>query len=131
MVGVYNMPPSPVPSARGERDLKGFLFYSPCTDSHSVALHPNLPALLDKIAISSDMTTAAAVPVATTLDHVDGEKENDVVYRDFTVDEEGKRVSVDYSGAHEKTDPAEIKLVRKLDKWIMVNPLFPLVFSHH
>lgn len=27
--------------------------------------------------------------------------------------------SLDYSGAHEKTDPAEIKLVRKLDKWIM------------
>ena len=26
---------------------------------------------------------------------------------------------LDYSGAHEKTDPAEIKLVRKLDMWIM------------
>lgn len=26
---------------------------------------------------------------------------------------------VDYSGAHEKTDPREIALVRKLDKWIM------------
>ncbi|KAG9259053.1 pantothenate transporter liz1 [Emericellopsis atlantica] len=26
---------------------------------------------------------------------------------------------VDYSGAHEKTDPKEIKLVRKLDRWIM------------
>lgn len=25
----------------------------------------------------------------------------------------------DYSGAHEKTDPKEIALVRKLDKWIM------------
>lgn len=25
----------------------------------------------------------------------------------------------DYSGAHEKTDPREIALVRKLDKWIM------------
>lgn len=28
--------------------------------------------------------------------------------------------STDYSGAHEKTDPKEIALVRKLDKWIMV-----------
>lgn len=27
---------------------------------------------------------------------------------------------VDYSGAHEKTDPKEIKLVKKLDRWIMV-----------
>lgn len=27
--------------------------------------------------------------------------------------------STDYSGAHEKTDPKEIALVRKLDKWIM------------
>lgn len=26
---------------------------------------------------------------------------------------------IDYSGAHEKTDPREIALVRKLDKWIM------------
>ncbi|KAI6785328.1 MFS transporter [Emericellopsis cladophorae] len=26
---------------------------------------------------------------------------------------------VDYSGAHEKTDPKEIRLVRKLDRWIM------------
>jgi hypothetical protein len=27
---------------------------------------------------------------------------------------------VDYSGAHEKTDPKEIALVKKLDRWIMV-----------
>lgn len=26
---------------------------------------------------------------------------------------------VDYSGAHEKTDPREIALVKKLDRWIM------------
>ena len=29
---------------------------------------------------------------------------------------------VDYSGAHEKTDPREIALVKKLDRWIMVSP---------
>jgi hypothetical protein len=29
---------------------------------------------------------------------------------------------VDYSGAHEKTDPKEIALVKKLDRWIMVCP---------
>lgn len=27
----------------------------------------------------------------------------------------------DWSGAHEKTDPKEIALVRKLDRWIMVS----------
>jgi hypothetical protein len=26
----------------------------------------------------------------------------------------------DYSGAHKKTDPKEIALVKKLDRWIMV-----------
>lgn len=31
-------------------------------------------------------------------------------------------VSGDYSGAHEKTDPAEIALVWKLDRRIMVSP---------
>jgi hypothetical protein len=29
----------------------------------------------------------------------------------------------DYSGAHEKTDPREIALVKKLDRWIMVSRL--------
>lgn len=28
---------------------------------------------------------------------------------------------IDYSGAHEKTDPREIALVKKLDRWIMVS----------
>ncbi|CAK1359985.1 putative transporter [Cercospora beticola] len=31
---------------------------------------------------------------------------------------------IDYSGAHEKTDPREIALVKKLDRWIM-----PMLFS--
>ncbi|KAF2725452.1 MFS general substrate transporter [Polychaeton citri CBS 116435] len=41
--------------------------------------------------------------------------------REYTLDEEGKVAvsNVDYSGAHEKTDPKEIKLVRKLDMYIM------------
>lgn len=28
---------------------------------------------------------------------------------------------IDYSGAHEKTDPKEIALVKKLDRWMMVS----------
>lgn len=31
----------------------------------------------------------------------------------------GKAIATDYSGAHEKVDPREIALVRKLDIWIM------------
>ncbi|WDK10906.1 major facilitator superfamily transporter [Colletotrichum graminicola] len=34
-------------------------------------------------------------------------------------DEKKPSAAVDYSGAAAKTDPAEIKLVRKLDLWIM------------
>lgn len=33
--------------------------------------------------------------------------------------EDGKVPAFDYSGAHEKIDPAEIRLVKKLDRWIM------------
>ncbi len=35
---------------------------------------------------------------------------------------------VDYSGAHEKTDPKEIALVKKLDRWIMASS-FPSLYS--
>src|SRR5687768_8612224 len=35
-------------------------------------------------------------------------------------DDEQPQPQGDYSGAREKTDPAEIKLVKKLDRWIMV-----------
>ena len=34
-------------------------------------------------------------------------------------DEEGAGPAVDYSGARKKSDPKEIGLVRKLDKWIL------------
>jgi hypothetical protein len=34
--------------------------------------------------------------------------------------EERQLPGFDYSGAHAKTNPEEIKLVKKLDRWIMV-----------
>lgn len=37
----------------------------------------------------------------------------------------------DYSGAAEKTDPVEIALVRKLDRWIMVSPCIVVVSRLH
>ena len=34
-------------------------------------------------------------------------------------EEKRKAIGIDYSGAHEKTDPREIALVKKLDRYIM------------
>ncbi|KAK6338644.1 hypothetical protein TWF696_009455 [Orbilia brochopaga] len=45
----------------------------------------------------------------------DSEKGNAAHFEDVPV----QSVDVDYSGAREKTDPVEIALVRKLDRWIM------------
>jgi hypothetical protein len=36
------------------------------------------------------------------------------------IDMQKRQAKIDYSGAHEKIDPKEIALVRKLDRWIMV-----------
>lgn len=41
-----------------------------------------------------------------------------------------KPVSTDYAGAHAKTDPEEIKLVRKLDTWITPT-LFSMFFLNY
>lgn len=58
-------------------------------------------------------------PVGTT--GIESEKAKDT-QTEFAVLDSEKAASdeaLDYSGAHEKTDPVEIKLVRKLDRWIM------------
>ncbi len=34
------------------------------------------------------------------------------------------QIKTDYSGAQEKTDPREIELIKKLDRWIMVRVTF-------
>ncbi|KAJ5346274.1 hypothetical protein N7541_008756 [Penicillium brevicompactum] len=51
---------------------------------------------------------------------IDDEKPGALHWED-TIDEEKRKQlkDVDYSGATKKTDPAEIRLVRKLDLWIM------------
>lgn len=51
-------------------------------------------------------------------DILPAEKEG-VIQNEFATDAEKQGAKVDYSGAHEKTDPAEIALVKKLDIWIM------------
>ncbi|KAJ5327652.1 hypothetical protein N7452_008042 [Penicillium brevicompactum] len=55
-----------------------------------------------------------------TFADIDDEKPG-ALHREDTIDEEKRKQlkDVDYSGATKKTDPAEIRLVRKLDLWIM------------
>lgn len=45
--------------------------------------------------------------------------------------EDAKAAVADYSGAVAKTNPVEIKLVRKLDTYIMVSDLLFLYFLDH
>jgi hypothetical protein len=51
----------------------------------------------------------------------DGPKERDpsIVADEHAMAKEAYGVKLDYSGAAKKVDPVEIKLVRKLDLWIM------------
>lgn len=64
------------------------------------------------------MSTAVSAQAEAKKHEIVDEKPS-LVHREYSVDEEGKREITDYSGAHAKTDPAEIKLVKKLDTWIM------------
>lgn len=47
------------------------------------------------------------------------EKPSVMMVEDIADDLDKPQVKKDYSGVAEKTDPAEIALVRKLDRWIM------------
>ena len=62
--------------------------------------------------------------MATTTTQADMEKVQTTNTMDSQIMTEKpvpKYDKVDYSGAHEKTDPKEIALVKKLDRWIMVS----------
>lgn len=67
--------------------------------------------------------TVGRVPSVTkeSIAIVTAEKERtSVEQHEFVMlDKERSSARADYSGAHEKTDPEEIKLVRKLDMFIM------------
>ncbi|KAF2211138.1 hypothetical protein CERZMDRAFT_44163 [Cercospora zeae-maydis SCOH1-5] len=61
----------------------------------------------------------------TTMEEKHGVEKNETLYQVDTNDsekaaaEKRKALNIDYSGAHEKTDPREIALVKKLDWYIM------------
>jgi hypothetical protein len=44
---------------------------------------------------------------------------NEAPGQQIVVDKEGNTITLDYAGAHSKIDATEIKLVKKLDRWIM------------
>lgn len=47
-----------------------------------------------------------------------------IVRADGDTSEDSSQPSLDYAGSAEKTDPEEIKLVKKLDIWILVSLLY-------
>lgn len=48
-----------------------------------------------------------------------GDEKPEALHREDTIGEEKQGQAGDYSGARKKTNPVEIRLVRKLDTWIM------------
>lgn len=58
--------------------------------------------------------------VHSELQPVTTKEQQQMFMNELTHDEKGQAITtLDYSGAHEKTDPREIALVKKLDRWIM------------
>lgn len=75
------------------------------------------------MAAQNDQVAQGAPKPETVPVAIDPEKQ-DASHKEFgteILDNDKKRQTADYSGATKKTDPAEIKLVRKLDLWIMVS----------
>jgi hypothetical protein len=54
------------------------------------------------------------------METLDAEKQT-AAHQEFSAEVLDKKGNGDYSGATAKTDPEEIKLVKKLDRWIMVS----------
>ncbi|RKL19855.1 hypothetical protein BFJ68_g3334 [Fusarium oxysporum] len=69
----------------------------------------------------------------TSQDHkmgvetLDAEKQN-AAHEEYSAEVLDKKGNGDYSGAVAKSDPEEIKLVKKLDKWIMYNTSVSILF---
>lgn len=59
------------------------------------------------------------------VETLDAEKQN-AAHEEYSAEVLDKKGNGDYSGAVAKSDPEEIKLVKKLDKWIMVSLPAPI-----
>jgi hypothetical protein len=79
---------------------------------HSLQHHPRTARRY-----SSDMAASHGAPTEVRTDDKPGVVQAESL--NFDNEKQGIATETDYSGAKAKTDPAEIALVRKLDKWIM------------
>ncbi|KAK4093067.1 hypothetical protein Purlil1_2224 [Purpureocillium lilacinum] len=106
----------------------------PCREAperRSIGLQPHLGTW------SGREMSDLALQKQSTLQSVHAMQPSDMDKRDAQVleAEDGTKVAVakaDYSGAREKTDPKEIALVRKLDRWIMLGKgirVVPMLWS--
>lgn len=50
---------------------------------------------------------------------VEAQAKSNTYFLESVLDKSEQNGTLDYSGAHKKTDPAEIALVKKLDRYIM------------
>lgn len=66
------------------------------------------------------MAVETRTPSSSSAGRTAAQEKVDIDQQEYAVEEKAATdVNVDYSGAHKKTDPAEIKLVKKLDWFIM------------
>ena len=67
----------------------------------------------------NDQLAMATEKSSTSHNDIIAQGKESVIQEEYLHDAEAKGARFDYSGAHEKTDPVEIALVKKLDRWIM------------
>ena len=103
-----------------------FQLYSrfPVAESQVASLSSPVTSLTFRLTatfLGFSMRTMATAPTKDKMQPQDRPVETSVLEfkKPLAVDEEGNPIRVDYAGAHAKIDPAEIKLVRKLDLWII------------
>lgn len=78
------------------------------TEKKRLPLYLSLVSLLQILATMSEKQVLGV-----------GDEKPEALHHEDIISQEKQQQAGDYSGAREKTDPAEIRLVRKLDMWIM------------
>lgn len=73
--------------------------------------------------MTSNTTHKPHRPISQPVDASTDVEKQESAHQEFSSEILEKKLNGDYSGAVAKTDPEEIKLVKKLDLWIMVSIL--------
>lgn len=77
----------------------------------------------DHAAVHSPPEPASNEKATAGTNHIERTETND---NDMSLDKVAAAAAIDEFGARSKTNPAEIALVKKLDRTILVSPLLPL-----